>query len=101
MRIMKADRALPEIRRGAPVRISVNGNSAEAYPGETVATALMAMGIRQFRKTRDKGEPRGVYCGMGVCYECLVTVDGVENVRACQTCVRDGMEILTGQVAEQ
>ena len=97
MRIVKTDRALPEVRRGDPVRIIVNGEVAEAYLGETVATALMALGIRQFRKTRSKGEPRGVYCGMGMCYECLVTVDGVDNVRACQTTVREGMEILTEQ----
>ncbi len=99
MRIVKADRALPEVKRGDPVKISVNGKYVEAYLGETVATALMAMGIRQFRKTRHKGEPRGVFCGMGVCYECLVTVDGVENIRACQTYVLDGMKILTGQGA--
>ena len=95
MRIAKTDRALPEVRRGDPVQIIINGEAAEAYLGETVATALMALGIRQFRKTRSKGEPRGVYCGMGMCYECLVTIDGVENVRACQTRVREGMQILT------
>ncbi len=97
MRIVKADRALPEVKRGAPVKIWVDGKQAEAFLGETVATALMAMGIRQFRKTRHKGQPRGVFCGMGICYECLVTIDGVENVRACQTTVQDGMEILTGE----
>ena len=45
------------------------------------------------RKTLKTGQPRGIFCGMGVCYDCLVTIDGVPNQRACMTQVKDGMEI--------
>lgn len=63
-----------------------------AIEGETVAAALTASGITALRRTRN-GEARGVFCGMGVCFECLVTVDGRSGQRACMTRVRDGMEV--------
>ena len=63
-----------------------------AIEGETVAAALTAAGVTALRRTRN-GEPRGVFCGMGVCHECLVTVDGRRAQRACMTKVRDGMVV--------
>jgi aerobic-type carbon monoxide dehydrogenase small subunit (CoxS/CutS family) len=72
----------------------VDGVPVAAFPGETVATALLASGKRAFRHTEKRGEPRGIYCGMGVCFDCLVTVDGLP-VRACVTPVRPGMVIQT------
>ena len=57
-----------------------------------MAAALTAAGIKGLRRTRS-GEARGVFCGMGVCYECLVTVDGRPGQRACMTRVRDGMSV--------
>jgi sarcosine oxidase subunit alpha len=95
MRIKKAAGLLPALTRGKTVPILVNGAATEAYEGETVATVLLAAGIWGLRHTRRSGEPRGVYCGMGVCFECLVTVDGVHAVRACLTPVRAGMHITT------
>ncbi len=80
------------IRRGAPVTVIVDGAPVGAYLGESVAAALIADGRPEIRRTRS-GAARGVYCGMGVCFECLVVVDGVPNTRACMTWVRDGMEI--------
>jgi predicted molibdopterin-dependent oxidoreductase YjgC len=80
------------VRRGPSVRITVDGDPLEAHLGESVAAALIAAGSGPVRTTRG-GHPRGVYCGMGVCFECLVVVDGVPNTRACMTWVRDGMEI--------
>ena len=73
------------IQRGKEFIIYINGKSAVAYPGETIATVLMANGIRAFRHTLIKGEPRGLYCGMGICYECMVTFNHRPNIRACQT----------------
>ena len=64
--------------------------------GETVAAVLLAAGYRKFRNSDKEGAHRGIFCGMGVCYDCLVTVDGVPNVRACVTQVRNGMRIETG-----
>ena len=80
------------VRRGGAVTIRVDGAPRQAYLGETVAAALIAGGEAAIRLTRG-GSARGLYCGMGVCFECLVVVDGVPNTRACMTWVRDGMEI--------
>jgi predicted molibdopterin-dependent oxidoreductase YjgC len=66
-----------------------------AYPGESVATALLAAGVRVFRRTRS-GAPRGPLCNMGVCFECVVAIDGESGVRACATQVREGMSVETG-----
>ena len=67
----------------------------EAYEGEPIAAALLAGGIRVFRHTHKKGEPRGVFCGIGRCTDCMMTVDGVPNVRTCVTPAREGMVIET------
>ena len=82
----------PELERGPRVELVLDGSAVEAYEGETVATVLMAQGEIATRTTA-KGEPRGIYCGMGVCFDCLVVVDGVPNTRACMTWVRDGMRV--------
>lgn len=87
--------------RESAITVSVDGRMISASAGATVASVLLAEGIRVFRYTAKRGEPRGVFCGMGVCYECLVTVDGVPNVRACVTTVEPGMVIQTGQSERQ
>jgi predicted molibdopterin-dependent oxidoreductase YjgC len=66
-----------------------------AYEGESVGAALLAAGQRRLRLSPRRGEPRGMYCGIGVCFECLVAIDGRHGVRACQTPVRDGMRVAT------
>jgi predicted molibdopterin-dependent oxidoreductase YjgC len=83
-----------ETQRGQPVTITVDGVPLQAYLGETIAGALLANGRRAWRHT-ESGEPRGLFCGMGICFDCLVTVDGVSNVRACMTPVADGMVVET------
>jgi D-hydroxyproline dehydrogenase subunit gamma len=79
-----------ELDRGPRVRFVLDGSSVDAYEGDTVAAVLLAQGEIATRRTV-KGEPRGVFCGMGVCFDCLVVVDGVPNTRACMTLVREGM----------
>jgi len=86
---------LPVVKRGKPVKLTVDGQPVDAYEGETIAVALISAGIRTFRLSPKTKEPRSLYCGMGVCYECLVTVDGVHAVRACVTQVVDGMQVET------
>lgn len=81
---------------GAAIIVHVNGRPVTALAGQTVAAVLLAQGVRVFRYTAQRGEPRGVFCGMGICYECLVTVDGVACVRACVTPAAHGMVIETG-----
>src|SRR3954471_7461566 len=83
----------PDIPRAAePVCLSFDGAQLEALPGETLAAALAAAGILAFRRT-GKGSPRGLYCGMGACFDCIVTVDGKANQRACLVKARDGMVV--------
>jgi predicted molibdopterin-dependent oxidoreductase YjgC len=63
--------------------------------GQTVGAALLAAGIRSWRTTRRQERPRGVFCGIGVCFDCLVTVDGVANQRACRVAAEPGMQVTT------
>lgn len=82
----------PGLARGPRLTLTLDGNPVTAYDGETVATVLLAEGHIATRTTAG-GEPRGVFCGMGVCFDCLVIVDGLPNTRACMTQVRDGMDV--------
>lgn len=76
------------------VTIIVDGVPLVARAGETVAGALLAAGRRAWRHT-PQGHTRGIFCGIGVCFDCLVTVNGVPNLRACLTLVEEGMVIQT------
>src|SRR4051794_3647953 len=82
----------PELERGPRVGIVLDGRPVDTYEGETVAAVLLAEGEIATRTTV-KGEPRGIFCGIGVCFDCLVVVDGVPNTRACMTWVREGMDV--------
>lgn len=73
------------VDRGKSFEIEVDGERILAYEGETIAAALLAAGKRIYRKTTKKKEPRGIYCGIGVCFECRMIVDGKPNTRVCQT----------------
>jgi len=84
---------IAHIQRGKPVRIRVNGRPVTAYKGETVFAALIASGYLALRKSHKIKEGRGGLCGMGVCYECLVTINGAAGQRACMVEVEEGMEI--------
>jgi sarcosine oxidase subunit alpha len=78
-----------------PVAVSIDGRRVEAQEGDSVAAVLLAEGILPTRVSAVSGEPRAPYCMMGVCFECLVTVDGVGNRQGCLVPVRDGMAIET------
>jgi predicted molibdopterin-dependent oxidoreductase YjgC len=73
--------------------LAFDGRPIQARAGDTVASALLAAGIRSTRSTPRTGAPRGPYCMMGACFECLAVVDGVPNVQTCLTPARDGMRI--------
>ena len=77
------------------VEITVDGKKLQAKKGEVIAAALMANGIRIHRRTAKGREPRGVYCGIGQCTDCVMTVNGKPNVRTCITPVEDGMTVET------
>ena len=71
------------IERGIPMTITVNGQTIETFSGESIASAIMASGKRIFRHTSKSSQPRGFFCGMGMCFDCEATVDGVPHVRTC------------------
>ena len=75
--------------------LSFDGVPIEARPGQSVGAALTDAGINSWRTTRRKNRPRGLFCGIGVCYDCLIVVDGVPNQRACLVMARDGLRLET------
>lgn len=78
--------------RPVQIRIYINNREALAYPGETVATALLAAGVSVFRRSHGKAAHAPV-CNMGVCFECLITIDGCRSIRSCMTRVSENMHI--------
>lgn len=81
-----------------PVTITVDGVVMRARSGITVAAALLDSGTPAFRRS-PRGAPRAPLCGMGTCFECRVTVDGVPHRRACLETVTDGMTVRTASGA--
>jgi hypothetical protein len=77
------------------VAVMVNGSPVVAPPGATVAVAVAIAG--QACRTSVTGEPRGVLCAMGVCYECRVAINGKPHCRSCQVLCEPGMEIKTDE----
>jgi hypothetical protein len=80
------------VRRN-PVTFHFEGHEVQAYEGETVGAALLAAGERTLRSTARRSEPRGLFCTIGVCYDCLIRVGGRMNVRACREPVKNGLEV--------
>lgn len=78
--------------RGTTVSFRFDGAPMTGYAGETVAASLLAAGLRVLGHNPEDGSPRGLFCAMGVCQECVVLVDGT-RVEACRTIVRDGMVV--------
>jgi aerobic-type carbon monoxide dehydrogenase small subunit (CoxS/CutS family) len=82
------------------MNIRVDGVQVVAEPGQTVAGVLLGLGRASWRTTRGNQRPRGVFCGIGVCFDCLVVVNGIPDVRACLRVVADGDEIRVQHGAE-
>jgi sarcosine oxidase subunit alpha len=76
------------------VMLTIDGSPVSVERGTMVAAAIMMAGAARFRRSVT-GEPRGPLCGMGICYECRVTIDGQAHSKACQIVCRDGMEVRT------
>ncbi len=86
---------LGDLDEAPVVQLTVDGRPIEARAGETIAAALLASDLRTFRSMPESGELRGLFCGVGRCSDCMMTVDGEPNVRTCVTPVRDGMRVET------
>ena len=78
------------------VTLAVNGVRIEMPAESTVSAAILKAGISVFRISVT-GEPRGPLCGMGICFECRVTIDGQPHCRSCQTVCRNGMDVRTDE----
>ncbi|HJO05149.1 MAG TPA: (2Fe-2S)-binding protein [Acidobacteriota bacterium] len=86
---------LDDVDRAEIVRFSCDGEIVEGRRGETIGVALLAAGRRTLRITPRRNEPRGLFCAMGVCFDCLVEVDGRAGLRACLIPIREGMVVKT------
>ena len=94
---------LGEIEKGKLVSFTYDGKKLQGYEGEPIAAALKAAGVMVHRYTKKRHEPRGIFCAIGRCTDCVMVVDGVPNVRTCVTPLREGMKVQTqyGVSAEQ
>jgi hypothetical protein len=81
---------------GPASRFDFDGRPVAFTPGQTIGAALWAAGVRSWRVTRREGRPRGLFCGIGVCFDCLVTVDDRPDERACVTPARPGLDVRSG-----
>lgn len=86
---------LGKLEKRKKVKIMVDGEELECYEGEMIAAALLASGKKIFRYTARYMEARGVFCAIGRCTDCVMTVNGVSNIRTCVTSVKEGMIIET------
>ncbi|WP_031080444.1 (2Fe-2S)-binding protein [Streptomyces sp. NRRL S-118] len=78
-----------------PFTFTFDGRTLTALPGQSVAAALWGAGVLAWRTTRTGGAPRGAFCGIGTCYDCLATVNDRPNQRACLVPVRPGDTVTT------
>jgi len=77
------------------IEFTFDGENISAITGQSVAAALLAANQHALRKTRFNNNERGVFCGIGVCFDCLVVIDGITNQRACLIEARPGMKVQT------
>ena len=81
--------------KGAIVTFTFDGREITGYEGEPIAAALKAAGVMVHRYTKKEHKPRGIFCAIGRCTDCVMIVDGVPNVRTCITPLKAGMEVKT------
>ncbi len=96
-RIIWKHPVLDDLPEEPTIHFTLDGRELEAFEGDSIASALLANGIRVFRTSPHTGEPRGPLCAVGRCPDCMMTVDGMLNVQTCMTPVKDGMRVETQQ----
>ena len=79
------------------ISFSFNGKPFSGEEGQSIAAALLNSGVTELRKTRFEGEPRTIFCGIGICFDCVVTVNNVANQRSCLVEISEGAEIVSQQ----
>ena len=80
---------------GSDIKFTFNDQVITAKSGQSVGAALLAADVRKLRTTRFDQNPRGVFCGIGICFDCLVVIDGIASQRACIVEVKPGMKVQT------
>ena len=86
---------LGEYKKGRKVKFYFDGKEMEGFEGEPIAAALLAAGVTTHRHTRKANKPRGIFCAIGRCTDCVMIVDGEINVRTCITPLKEGMNVQT------
>jgi hypothetical protein len=86
---------LGRFEKGRKVRFTFDGKTIEGFEGEPIAVALRSHGVMVHRYTTKRNDPRGVFCAIGRCTDCIMVVDGVPNVRTCVEPLREGMIVQT------
>lgn len=86
---------LGTFKKGSVVKFTLDGREMEGYEGEPIAAALKAAGVMVHRYTKKQHKPRGIFCAIGRCTDCVMVVDGVPNVRTCITPLKEGMKVET------
>jgi hypothetical protein len=86
---------LGKFEKGRNVRFTFDGQTMEGFEGEPIAVALRSHGVMVHRYTTKRNDPRGVFCAIGRCTDCIMVVDGVPNVRTCVEPLREGMIVQT------
>lgn len=81
--------------RGKEVEFTFDGKSMKGYEGEPIAVALKANDVMIHRYTKKEHKPRGLFCAIGRCTDCVMVVDGKPNVRTCVTLLKEGMDVRT------
>jgi len=86
---------LGETNKGRLVNFEFDGKAFDGYEGEPIAAALRAAGVLTHRHTKKENSPRGIFCAIGRCTDCVMVVDGKPNVRTCVTSLVEGMKVQT------
>ena len=77
------------------ITFTFNGEEFTCESGQSIAAALIAADNRELRKTRFGNEPRSIFCGIGICFDCVVEIDGVANQRSCLVEAKQGMKVVS------
>lgn len=86
---------LGEPQKGRQVAFTYDNQKMQGFEGEPIAVALRAAGVMVHRHTKKNGDPRGIFCAIGRCTDCVMVVDGKPNVRTCMTALAEGMKVET------
>lgn len=87
---------LGKLEEKKQVNFTFNGKEYTGLENESLAASLLTNGIRTLRYHEESGSPRGIYCNIGHCYECRVSIDGKQGERACLTPLKEGMDVESG-----